>query len=475
MDDQLNAPVTLTEPFMDAYATSGQVISANTFQEAWWKNAVTAPDQLRQRVAFALSEIFVVSDVDGNLAGNPTGLASYYDVLLRDAFGNYRTLLQDVTLHPVMGDYLNMLGNSKADPTTGIVPNENYGRESIQLFSVGLKKLNPDGSLLLDSNALPIATYGQNEVKGYSAVYTGWNYAQNGGQQWDYLSANYRQPMELVAAHHDENAKQALDGVVLPAGQSGTQDLKDALDILSDHPNAGPFFCHQLIQKLVTSNPSAGYVYRVAQVFANDGQGVRGDLRAVVRAILLDYEARSSTMFSNTQYGKEREPVIRLANMYRAFNGHAFNGRYQINEYDITPNYGEAVLDGPSVFNFFSPSYTLTGEIATAGLVCPEFGITTATTVIYSSNDVRGRVAQTVSSIYPSQIGVDLSALQALASSPAAMVDSVNALLLNGQMSAGLRTQAINAVTAIDASNTLGRAQAAVQILCTSPEFCIQK
>ncbi len=337
VDAQLNAPVTLTEPFMDAYATSGQVINANTFQEAWWKNAITAPDQLRQRVAFALSEIFVVSDVDGNLSGNPTGLASYYDVLLRDAFGNYRTLLEDVTLHPVMGDYLNMLGNSKADPTTGIVPNENYGRESIQLFSVGLKKLNPDGSLLLDSNSLPIATYGQDEVKGYSAVYTGWNYAQNGGQQWDYLPSNYRQPMGLVAAHHDENAKRALDGVVLPAGQSGAQDLKDALDMLSNHPSAGPFFCRQLIQKLVTSNPSAGYVYRVAQVFANNGQGVRGDLRAVVRAILLDYEARSSTMFSNTQYGKEREPVIRLANMYRAFNGHAFNGHYQIYEYDMTP------------------------------------------------------------------------------------------------------------------------------------------
>ncbi len=475
IDAQLNAPVTLTEPFMDAYATSGQSISANTFQEAWWKNAITAPDQLRQRVAFALSEIFVVSDVDGNLAGNPTGLASYYDVLLRDAFGNYRTLLEDVTLHPVMGDYLNMLGNSKADPTTGIVPNENYGRESIQLFSVGLKKLNPDGSLLLDSNSLPIATYGQDEVKGYSAVYTGWNYAQNGGQQWDYLSPNYRQPMGLVAAHHDQNAKRALDSVVLPAGQSGAQDLKDALDMLSNHPSAGPFFCRQLIQKLVTSNPSAGYVYRVAQVFANNGQGVRGDLRAVVRAILLDYEARSSTMFSNAQYGKQREPVIRLANLYRAFNGHASNGHFQINEYDTTPNYGQAVLDSPSVFNFFSPTYTLTGEIATAGLVCPEFGITTATTVIYSSNDLRGRAAQSVSSVYPSQIGVDLSALQALSSSPAAMVDSLNALLLNGQMSAGLRTQAINAVTGVAAANTLGRAQTAVQILCTSPEFCIQK
>ena len=281
--------------------------------------------------------------------------------------------------------------------------------------------------------------------------------------------------VNVVTAYHDENAKHALDGVVLSAGQSGVQDLKDALDMLSNHPSTGPFFCRQLIQKLVTSNPSAGYVYRVAQVFVNNGQGVRVNLRAVVRAILLDYEARSATMFSNTQYGKEREPVIRLANVYRAFNGHASNGHYQINESDMTQNYGEVVLDGPSVFNFFSPTYTLTGDIATAGLVCPEFGITKATTVVFSSNDLRGRVAQTVSSVYLSQIGVDLSALQALASNPAAMVDSLNTLLLNGQMSTGLRTQAINAVTGIAASNTLGRAQTAVQILCTSPGFCIQK
>ncbi len=475
VDDQLNTPVTLTEPYLDALNSSGQIVSDNTFQEAWWKNAVTAPDQLRQRVAFALSEIMVISDGDGNLAGTPGGLASYYDMLLRDAFGNYRTLLEDVTLHPVMGEYLNMIHNAKADPSTGTVPNENYGRESIQLFTVGLKKLNPDGSLLLDGNSLPIATYGQDEVKGYSAVYTGWNFAQAGALGWDYIGVNYRQPMMLVPAYHDTNAKRLLDGVVLPAGQSGTQDLKDALDMLANHANTGPFFCRQLIQKLVTSNPSPGYVYRVAQTFANNGQGVRGDLRAVVRAILLDYEARSATMFSNTQYGKVREPLVRLANVYRAFNAKALNSRYQIDEGEMSSNYGQAVLDSPSVFNFFSPNYTLTGEIASAGLVCPEFGITTATTVVFSSNNVRDRITRTSSSSYPYVIGLDLSAVQALAANPAGMVDSLNALLLNGQMSSGLRTQTINAVTNVAATNPLGRAQTAVQFLSTSPEFCIQK
>ena len=322
IQDQLNAPPTLTEPFIDAYATSGQYLSTDTFQEAWWKNAITAPDQLRQRVAFALSEIMVVSDIDGDL-NSPASLAAYYDVLLRDAFGSYRQLLEDVTLHPVMGDYLNMLHNDKADPTTGTVPNENYGREAMQLFAIGLKKLNPDGSLLLDSNSLPIPTYGQTEVEGFSRVYTGWNFDQNGGTQWDYVSSNYRQPMQLVPGHHDQEAKHLLDGVVLPAGQSGAQDLKDGLDMLANHPNTGPFFCRQLIQKLVTSNPSPAYIYRVAQVFANNGAGQRGDLRAVVRAILSDYEARSTTMLTNTHFGKEREPIVRLANVYRAFNARA--------------------------------------------------------------------------------------------------------------------------------------------------------
>lgn len=475
VESQLAVPTTATLPFLNNYAASGNSVSPNTFQEAWWKNALSAPDQLRQRVAFALSEIFVISDVDGDLSAAPAGLASYYDVLLHDGLGNFRTLLEDVTLHPAMGHYLNMLYNDKANPAAGTAPNENYGREVMQLFTIGLKKLNPDGSLLLDRNALPIATYGQDEVKGFSYVFTGWNFAQSGSPVWNYVPPNYRQPMQLVPGHHDLSAKRLLDGVMLPAGQSGAQDLKDALDMLFNHPNGGPFICRQLIQRLVTSNPSPGYLYRVAQKFADNGRGVRGDLSAVVRAILLDYEARSSTSVSNPQFGKAREPVLRLANMYRAFNGRAYNGRTQINEGEMSSNYGQAALNAPSVFNFFSPTFTRSGEIASAGLVCPEFGITTATTAIYSSNNLRGRVAVSVSASSPSQIGVDLSALQALAASPAALVESLNPLLLNGQMSDGLRTQTINAVTGVAASNSLGRARTAVQILCTSPEFCIQK
>ncbi len=475
VDAQLAAPPTFTLPYVNNYAASGAYVYTDTFQEAWWNNAITAPDQLRQRVAFALSEIFVASDVDGDVAGSPAGMASYYDTLLADAFGNYRKLLEDVTLHPVMGVYLDMLHNDKANPALGTEPNENYGREVMQLFAVGLKKLNPDGSLLLDGNSQPIPTYGQDEVKAISRVFTGWNFAQVGAPGWDYVGQNYRQPMQPVPGHHDQDAKKLLDNVVLPAGQSDVQDLKDALDLLSNHPSVGPFICKQLIQRLVTSNPSPGYVYRVAQKFADNGQGVRGDLRTVVRAILLDYEARAAVMASNTQYGKEREPVVRLANLYRAFNARSYGGRYQIGEGEMSANYGQSALNAPSVFNFFSPTFTLTGEIATAGLVCPEFSITTATTVISSSNNLRNRVWQSLSSSYPWQIALDLRTYQALASNPVALVDSLNPLLLNGQMSPGLRTQTINAVTTIDATNPLLRAQTAIQLLCTAPEFCIQK
>ncbi len=474
IEAQFHLPITFHSAFIDGVASSGQNLGGDSTQEAFWKAAVTAPDQLRQRVALAFSEIMVISDKDGGLSNEPYALSGHFDTLLRNGLGNFRQLLEEVTLSPGMGLYLDMLQNDRANPVTGTVPNENYGREVMQLFTIGLVKLNPDGSLLLDSNSLPIPTYGQSEVIGFSTVFTGWNFAQD-GLNWDYVRDNWRQPMKLVPAHHDPAPKRLLDGVVLPANQSGTQDLKDALDVLFNHQNTGPFIARSLIQRLVTSNPSPAYIYRVAAKFADNGQGVRGDLKAVVRAVLLDYEARSATSLANPNFGKQREPIVRLATVFRAFNARAWNNRYQLPTYAIGPNYGQAVLDAPSVFNFFSPFFSLPGEIATAGLHSPEFQITTETTAISSSNDLRDRVTDVKSSSSPSTIGFDLSAAAALAANPAALVDSLNTLLLAGQMSAGLRTQVIDAVTAQPASNALLRAQTAVQLLATSPEFCIQK
>ncbi|HEX3717418.1 MAG TPA: DUF1800 family protein [Verrucomicrobiae bacterium] len=316
--------------------------SADWFN-AWWKQSITAPDQLRQRVAFALSEIMVVSE-NGVLQNNASALASYYDTLLDNAFGNFRSLLQAVTLAPAMGLYLDMQGNNEGSIITGLHADENYAREVEQLFSIGLNRLWPDGSLVMNAEGNLVPTYDQNVVMGFASVFTGWNYYQinqaNGRlpSNW-YPAANYTNPMVLVPAHHDLGAKLVLDNVALPpaAGSQtnsgstnfdnyGEGNLAAALNSIFNNQNVAPFICRQLIQRLVTSNPSHDYVYRVASVFNDDGTGVRGNLQAVVRAILLDYEARSTNMLSDPTYGKQREGLLRVTAAARAFPAPPSNG-----------------------------------------------------------------------------------------------------------------------------------------------------
>jgi uncharacterized protein (DUF1800 family) len=302
---------------------------------SWWKQSVTAPDQLRQRVAFALSEIFVVSE-NGTLEDHADALASYYDMLLDNAFGNYRALLEAVTLHPAMGLYLNVQGNNAGSIITGLHADENYAREVEQLFSIGLNRQWPDGSLILSSLDNLEPTYDQNVVMGFASVFTGWNFYQsnqaNGRlpSNW-YPPPDYTNAMVLVPSHHELGAKLLLDNVMLPQawGQQavsssandayGSQNLESAMNSIFNHPNVAPFICRQLIQRLVTSNPSRDYVYRVAQVFNDDGTGVRGNMQAVIRAILLDYEARSPDMISQPTYGKQREPLLCVTAIARAF------------------------------------------------------------------------------------------------------------------------------------------------------------
>jgi hypothetical protein len=302
---------------------------------AWWQNSVTAPDQLRQRVAFALSEIMVVSE-NGTLQNNATCLASYYDTLLDNSFGNFRALLKAVTLTPAMGLYLNMQANAKGSIINGTHANENYAREVNQLFSVGLNRLWPDGTLVLNSSANLVPTYTQPVVSGFAATFTGWNYYQtnqaNGRLPTSFgPGANYTNPMVLVPLQHDLNAKLLLDNVMLPPAWGaqadstktnydlyGLQDLESAMDSIFNNQNVGPFICRQLIQRLVTSNPSRDYVYRVTQVFNDNGNGVRGDMQAVIGAILLDYEARSPSLISSPTFGKQREPMLRVTATARA-------------------------------------------------------------------------------------------------------------------------------------------------------------
>jgi Protein of unknown function (DUF1800)/PA14 domain/Bacterial TSP3 repeat len=338
IDSQFALPATHHLPLLYAKKSADPTLpySGNTVFNTWWQQSITAPDQLRQRVAFALSEIMVVSD-QGILMDNGVVLSSYYDTLLDNAFGNYRDLLEAVSLHPAMGLYLNMQGNDKGNIITGAHANENYAREIKQLFSIGLNRMWPDGTLVMNSQGEIVPTYDQNVIMGFAAMFTGWNYWQpnqgNGRLPTSFSpGANYTNPMVLVPTHHDLNTKLLLDNVVVPAAQGsfadststnydlyGLRDLELAHDSIFYNQNVGPFICRQLIQRLVTSHPSPAYLYRVVQTFNDNGSGVRGDLQAVIKAILLDYEARSGASLSNPTFGKEREPLLRVTAMARAF------------------------------------------------------------------------------------------------------------------------------------------------------------
>ncbi|HVM46787.1 MAG TPA: DUF1800 family protein, partial [Candidatus Acidoferrum sp.] len=372
----------------------------NTVFNDWWQISCTAPDQLRQRIAFALSEIMVVSDV-GVLQDNGRALTSYYDTLLDNAFGNFRTLLEAVTLAPAMGLYLDMQGNAKGSLITGAHADENFAREVQQLFSVGLNHLWPDGSLVMDSTGNLVPTYDQNVIMGFAAVFTGWNYYQpnqaNGRLPTKFNpSPNYTNPMVLVPTYHDLNTKLLLDNVVLPqawgsqADPSSTnfdaycsQDLELALNSIFNHQNVGPFICRQLIQRLVTSNPSPGYLYRVVQAFNNNGAGVRGDLQAVIKAILLDYEARSPAAPTLTSYGKQREPLLRVTAAARAFPAPApLAGTYSETSNQVitvtTPAPHRLATSGDTVFLSFTD---------TSGKAAPQakgYGVTTTSPTTFT-------------------------------------------------------------------------------------------
>jgi uncharacterized protein (DUF1800 family) len=338
ISNQFSLTATHHLPFILANVNPDPTVSYpdTSFFNNWWHQSITSSDQLRQRVAFALSEIMVVSD-QGVLNDNGLALSSYYDTLLDNAFGNFRSLLEAVTLHPAMGLYLDMLGNDKGNIITGLHANENYAREVMQLFSLGLNRLWPDGTLVMNSENSLVPTYDQSVIEGLAAVFTGWSYWQpnqaNGRLPTNFNPpANYTNAMVLVPSHHDLGTKRLLDNVVLPQAWGAqtfstnsafdaycSQDLELALDSIFYNQNVGPLICRELIQRLVTSNPSRDYLYRVVQAFNDNGAGVRGDMIAVIKAILLDYEARSSAVTSQPTFGKMREPLLRVTAVARAF------------------------------------------------------------------------------------------------------------------------------------------------------------
>jgi uncharacterized protein (DUF1800 family) len=469
LNQQFAAPISSHLAFVDASGVNPPTITQTN--DAWWTFAVSAPDQLRQRVAFALSEILVVSNSAKNLGNQPGALPAYYDVLVRGAFGNFRQLLQEITLNPGMGAYLDMLRSQKANASGTTLPNENYARELMQLFSIGLYNLNLDGSLTLGSNGFPIATYNQDVILGMAAVFTGWTYAQTTNPPIFNPPADWRNPMVNVASRHSPGSKTILNGVLIPAGQTAAQDLQDTLDTVFNHPNVGPFVCRQLIQRLVTSNPSPGYLYRVTAVFNDNGQGVRGDLNAVVHAILMDYDARGSARTVQGA-GHQREPVLRVTNLLRAFNASSPSGKFSVRGANTA--LGQEAMHSPTVFNFFTPDYTAPGPIAEAGLKSPEFEITTETTVVTAANFLRNGIY-----VYlgpgSDRITLNLTAEQALAANPAQLVDHLNSLLMANNMSTAMRNILINAITQIPASNPTERVKTAIYLVINSPEFTIDK
>jgi uncharacterized protein (DUF1800 family) len=436
-------------------------------EAAWWNISVNAPDQLRQRVAFALSEIFVVSDVASSLTNQPEALANYYDMLANDAFGNFRQLIQDVTLSPVMGNYLDMLRSTPANPTLGTAADENYARESMQLFTIGLNELNPDGSLQLDSTGQPIPTYTQTTIVQTANLLTGWAYYNTAkNPSFSGSAADWYDQMMLYPAFHDNTQKTIVNNVNVPANEGGAADLKIYLDTLFNHQNTGPFLARGLIERLVNSNPSPGYIYRVAQVFANNGSGVRGDLSAVIKAILLDPEARSTTLLANAGYGKLKEPILRQTALYRAFA--VSTPRFTL--FNSNNTLGQTPLDSPTVFNFFLPDYVQPGSLASAGLVAPEFQITTATTALTVANNLYSSVYATTGTV------LNLSLLTAEASNPSAMVATANLLICGGNMTAATQQYILSGLAALPASTSAEqKASFVLELAVTSPDGAIQE
>ncbi len=428
---------------------------------AVWRKLLSSPDTLRQRVTLALSEI-VVASLDG-FTGSWRAFtgAAYMDILEANAFGNYRTLLQQITLSVSMGEYLTYRRNTKANPTTGSMPDENYAREILQLFTIGLLKLNADGTSTAQE------TYAQADISGLARVFTGWDHDLAGGST---DTPDYKKrPMVQVASKYETGEKVFL-GTTIAAGTDATTCLNKALDAIFAHPNVAPFVSRQLIQRLVTSNPAPAYVARVAAVFNNNGSGVKGDLKAVVKAILLDQDARSGAGTTSTTFGKVREPILRFAAWARAYNAASPSDAWAIgNTTDPSTRLGQSPLRSPSVFNFFRPGYVPPA----LGVVAPEFQIVNESSVVGYVNYMQNAISKGVG-----DVKADYTNLLSMADNVPALVDEINLVLAAGQLGSDSLTLIRNAVAGMATGTDAARANrvyAALTLVIASPEFIVQK
>lgn len=446
------------QPIMDSAGKANQNLAP--VQAAFFQNAVNGSDQLRQRVAFALSEMWVVSAVSTRYA---YAFPPYWRLFRDNAFGNYRDIMKAVTLSPAMGNYLNMANNNKGNAAKGTAANENYARELMQLFAIGLTQLNPDGSPALDSTGNPVPTYNQAVVTNTARALTGWTYPTAPGATAKTNNPQYYiGSLFPVEAEHDTTSKSIVGFVMIPAGQTAEQDLDGVLDALLAQPTMAPFVSRQLIQHLVTSDPSPAYIARVSAVFSNNGSGVTGDMKAVLTAILTDPEARAGddpNAAPNANFGHLREPVLFLPNLLRGLNASIGSS----NNIDGLANLlGQNLFNPPTVFSYFSPLYQLE-----SGQPAPEFQI-------YSTQTAAARANIVNTALYgklDSSTTVNLAPFQKAAGDDATLLDTISYTFLHHSMSSALEQAAAGAADA--ATTPLAKAQAALYVVLTSSEYQI--
>ncbi|MEL6132656.1 MAG: DUF1800 family protein, partial [Bacteroidota bacterium] len=527
IEDQIQTPPTYLRPTLNSFIEYRREVDPEDadedfpasfvdFRVIWFHNTMTAPDQLRQRVGLALSEIMVVSDVPDELMDSGIGLTDYYDMLLRHSLGNFRDLLMDVTLHPVMGFYLSHYNNPKSDSANNIHPDENYAREIMQLFSIGLYELNIDGTPKLDAEGKQIPTYNNDDIKQYAKVFTGLGAGSfkifedddfEPGELpefgFGFESAAHDVPMIMNEEMHEPGPKYLLRGEVIPAGQSGMKDIEDAIDNIFHHPNVGPFIGRLLIQRMVTSNPTPDYIRRVAEIFNNNGQGQRGDMAAVVKAILMDPEARACTdRVGNIHRGMLREPLIRYMHFCRTMDIRP-TAQYP---YFINPGLkfdaatGQTPLSSNTVFNFFLPDYQPNGIISDLDLFAPEFQIHNSTTAVGYVNEVNdwtffetpmtfyepplpGEIVEEeeeegeadpefeIEDPYERTAYIPMDALIEMAESPTTLLSHLDLLFTHGQLSNQSRDVILDALNQIE--DEKDRVQMGLYLIFISPDYNI--
>lgn len=461
------------------------------FSYAWWDNIKKAPDQLRYKIAHALSQILVVS-FNSDLVNHGEAMASYYDILLRNAFGNYKDILTEVALHPAMGYYLSHLNNPKTDLSQNQHPDENFAREILQLFTIGLYELNMDGSRKKDSKGDFIPTYNNNDIKELAKVFTGLGGGDlNAKIKREYPNARVEfgsglyiidrtKPMRMWDEYHEPGSKTIVGNYKITGNQSGMRDINDAIDHLFHHPNVAPFICHQLIQRMVTSNPTSAYIKKVAEVFNDNGSGVRGDMRAVITAILMDEEARSCDAILDPFQGMMREPVLRHTHIMQALPTYSPTGDYWKDPQSNIELTKQAPMSSPTVFNFYKPDFQPIGELTQNGLVAPEFQI-------YDSETAIGYVNQVLSWTLWELLMYDwedetpnvtlmYNALAAKSEDPEELINQLDVLFTYGQMSTATRQVLRETLTEIPYPEYKDvRAKVALYLTLISPDYTIIK